>query len=189
MISQTAEYCLRAVVCLAGAGGQPLTTHHIAVTTKIPPGYLCKVLQALGRAGMVTAQRGLNGGFVLQRDPASLSLLEVIRVADPSQRVTTCPLGIHGTDLCALHRRLDQAAVLVEHALAGATVAGLMTGPGTRPLHALSALALTAAVPALGCTQGDSACRIQPDDSSALMVQRHETNPLGSISGDIPCST
>lgn len=134
MISQTAEYCLRAVVCLAGASGQPQTTHQIAEATKIPSGYLCKILQTLGRAGMVFAQRGLNGGFVLLRDPATLSLLEVVRVADPSHRVTTCPLGIHGTDLCALHRQLDEAAALAERALSSRTIAELMTAPGMPPL-------------------------------------------------------
>jgi Rrf2 family transcriptional regulator, nitric oxide-sensitive transcriptional repressor len=158
MISQTAEYCLRAVVCLAGAGGHPQTTHQIAAFTKIPEGYLCKVLQALGRAGMVTAQRGLNGGFVLDRDPATLSLLEVVRVADPSQRVTTCPLGIHGKDLCALHRQLDDAAAGVEHALAGATVAGLMSSPCGSPLQALPAISPGASAPALGSLSGDAPC-------------------------------
>lgn len=138
MISQTAEYCLRAIVCLAGTSGQPLTTQQIAEATKIPPGYLCKILQALGRAGMVTAQRGINGGFVLERDPATLSLLEVVRVSDPSHRVTTCPLGIHGKDLCSLHRQLDQAADLAERALASRTIAELTTASGTLPLRAIS---------------------------------------------------
>ena len=134
MISQTAEYCLRAVVCLAGASGQSLTTHQIAEATKIPAGYLCKILQALGRAGMVSAQRGLNGGFVLLRDPATLSLLEVVRIADPSRRVTTCPLGIHGTNLCPLHRQLDEAAALAERVLSSRNIAELMTAPGVPPL-------------------------------------------------------
>jgi Rrf2 family protein len=134
VISQTAEYCLRAVVCLAAASGRPKTTHQIAQVTKIPPGYLCKILQALGRAGLVSAQRGLNGGSVLLRDPATLSLLEVVRVADPSHRVTTCPLGIHGTNLCPLHRQLDQAAALAERALASRTIAQLITAPQMPPL-------------------------------------------------------
>jgi Rrf2 family nitric oxide-sensitive transcriptional repressor len=135
VISQTAEYCLRAIVCLAATAGRPQTTHDIAQATKIPKGYLGKILQALGRAGMVSAQRGLNGGFLLLRDPASLSMLEIVRVADPSRRVTTCPLGIHGKNLCPLHRQLDEAAALAERALAGRSIAELMAAPGVPPLH------------------------------------------------------
>ena len=130
MISQTAEYCLRAVICLAGSDGRPQTTHQIAQATKIPAGYLCKVLQALSRAGLVHAQRGLNGGFVLQRDAATLTLLEVVRVVDPCRRTTTCPLHIHGTTLCALHHLLDDAATSVENALAAMTLANLIATPG-----------------------------------------------------------
>lgn len=134
MISQTAEYCLRAVVCLAATPHHPQTTPHIARATKIPPGYLCKILNALGRAGVVAAQRGLNGGFVLLRDPISLSLLEVVRVVDPSRRVKTCPLGIHGSNLCSLHRQLDEAAAIAENLLASRTIAQLMSEPGVMPL-------------------------------------------------------
>ncbi len=47
--------------------GRPQTTQKIAEQTQVPSGYLSKVLQALGRAGLVEAQRGLYGGFVLSR--------------------------------------------------------------------------------------------------------------------------
>ena len=154
MISQTAEYCLRAVLCLAASPGQPQTTHQIARATKIPPGYLCKVLQALNRAHMVNGQRGINGGFLLQRDPASLTLLEVVRVADPSHRITTCPLGIHGTNLCALHRQLDDAAAQVDRALSGRTVAQLVESPGEIPLQA----PVAPPVSTLCCIPGVSPC-------------------------------
>ncbi|MGN6370272.1 MAG: RrF2 family transcriptional regulator [Phycisphaerae bacterium] len=134
MISQTAEYCLRATLCLAAAAGKPQTTQQIADATRIPAGYLAKVLQALGRARIVTAQRGLNGGFLLERDPASLSLLEIVRIADPSRRVSTCPLGIHGTNLCPLHRQLDDAAATTERILAQRTIAQLLQTPVATPL-------------------------------------------------------
>ena len=61
MISRTAEYALRAVVVLGSSPGGPLTTHQIAEQTRVPSGYLSKVLQALGRAGLVEAERGLRG--------------------------------------------------------------------------------------------------------------------------------
>lgn len=134
MISQSAEYCLRAVVYLAGMEGKPVTTRDIAKAGKIPEGYLSKILQALGRAGMVESQRGYNGGFVLLRPPAELTLLEVVRVVDPSRRLTTCPLGIHGTNLCSLHRQLDDAVALADAALERVTIADMLAAPGVHPL-------------------------------------------------------
>jgi Rrf2 family protein len=129
MISQTAEYALRAVVCLGTAPGQrPLTTHAIADKTLVPAGYLSKVLQGLGRAGLVESQRGLRGGFVLGRSLDEVSVLDVINAVDPIKRIKRCPLGLvgHGTRLCPLHRRLDDAIAQVESLFQGTTIAELL---------------------------------------------------------------
>lgn len=128
MISQTAEYALRAVVYLASAHGTPQTTAQISEAAQLPAGYLAKVMQQLTRAGLVASQRGLHGGFTLARDPAKLTILEVVTAVDGSRRFRECPLGIqeHGVNLCPLHRRLDEAAATVEKAFAASVVAELL---------------------------------------------------------------
>jgi Rrf2 family protein len=130
MFSQTAEYALRAVVCLAARAGSPQTTQQIAAATQVPAGYLAKVMQGLSRARLVHAQRGLHGGFTLTRPAGELSVLDVIQAVDPIRRIRACPLGIKGhLNLCPLHRRLDQAMGLVEDALRDSTVAELLAEP------------------------------------------------------------
>jgi Rrf2 family protein len=128
MISQTAEYALRSVVVLGSTGGAPLTTRQIAEQTQVPSGYLSKVLQALGRAGLVQAQRGLYGGFVLARALDELSILDVINAVDPLERIGHCPLGLaaHRARLCALHRRLDEGIAQLEELFAGTTINQLL---------------------------------------------------------------
>jgi Rrf2 family transcriptional regulator, nitric oxide-sensitive transcriptional repressor len=134
MISQTAEYALRAIVYLADQAGQPRTVMQIAEATQVPAGYLAKVMQGLSRAKLVKSQRGLNGGFTLGRDPRELSVLEVVNVVDPIRRYPECPLGIasHGRQLCPLHRRLDDAAQTVEDAFGNTMVAELLAVPRAR---------------------------------------------------------
>jgi len=129
MISQSAEYSLRAIVCLAQRAGRPATIRQIAQVTRVPAGYLAKLLASLNRAGIVAAQRGLRGGYTLLKDPARVTLLEVVQVADPSRRIAACPLGIaaHGNGrLCALHRRLDSAAAAAEAVLGNCTIADVL---------------------------------------------------------------
>jgi Rrf2 family protein len=137
MISRTAEYALRAVMVLGSSPASPRTTQQIAEQTRVPFGYLSKVLQALGRAGLVEAQRGLYGGFVLSRSLDELTILDVINAVDPLERIDRCPLGIaaHGHRLCALHQRLDQGIAQLE-ALFGATTIGelLAEEDPSRPL-------------------------------------------------------
>jgi Rrf2 family transcriptional regulator, nitric oxide-sensitive transcriptional repressor len=116
MISQTAEYALRAVVYLAEQDGQSRTIQQIARATQVPAGYLSKVMQELARHGLVHSQRGLGGGFTLTRLPAEITVYDVVQAVDPIQRIRQCPLGKpeHAENLCPLHRRLDEAAATVE---------------------------------------------------------------------------
>lgn len=137
MFSQTAEYALRAMVVLATAAGEPRTTHQIAAASQIPSDYLSKVMQALGRAGLVNAQRGKNGGFTLQQQPADLNILQIINAVDPIRRIERCPLGIpqHGVRLCALHRKLDNALEMVESTLGSTTLLEMIDQPNwNKPL-------------------------------------------------------
>ena len=126
VISQTAEYALRAVTWLAAHDAER-TNQQIAHGTQVPSGYLAKVLQSLGRADLVRSQRGMGGGFSLSRTPAQITALEVINAVDPIRRILSCPLALenHCEDLCPLHRRIDEAIGLVERAFGDTTIAEL----------------------------------------------------------------
>ena len=137
MISQTAEYALRAIVFLADQRAQPRTTAQIAEATQIPAGYLAKVMQSLSRVRLVQSQRGLNGGFTLTRDPFELSMLEIVKAVDPIRRFHECPLGVptHGHDLCTLHQRLEDAAQMLEDRFNNTSIGDLLAVPGpNKPL-------------------------------------------------------
>ena len=130
MISQTAEYALRAIVYLADQSDSPQTTQQIAEVTRVPAGYLAKVMQGLSRAGLVHAQRGLHGGFTLAQPAEELTVLDVVQAVDPLRRIERCPLGLKGHQaLCPLHRRLDNAVAMVEKALGESTIAELLAEP------------------------------------------------------------
>jgi Rrf2 family transcriptional regulator, nitric oxide-sensitive transcriptional repressor len=128
VISQTAEYALRAVVALGSQRGAQMTTRQIASRTLVPAGYLSKVLQALGRAGLVEGQRGAGGGFALARPQRGITVLDVINAVDPLQRIERCPLGRpeHQHKLCALHRRLDLGIALMEQIFGQTTIHELL---------------------------------------------------------------
>lgn len=131
MISQTAEYALRAVVFLAMNSGNAFTTQQISLTTKVPAAYLSKVLQSLAKAQLVRAQRGLRGGFSLAKDPQEINILSVVNAVDPIERIRICPLGLdsHGITLCALHKRLDDATAVIEKTFADTTIAEILEQP------------------------------------------------------------
>lgn len=128
MISHTTEYALRAVVYLAQHPNDSWTTKQIAAATRVPAGYLSKVLQGLSRSRLIASQRGRKGGFQLARDPSQLTVLEVVNAVEPIQRIRQCPLNLasHGMDLCPLHRTLDDTIALVEDHLSNKYVSELL---------------------------------------------------------------
>jgi Rrf2 family protein len=137
VLSQTVEYALRAIVCLANESPNPVTTEQLAEITKVPAAYLSKVMQGLNRAGLVSSQRGPNGGLTLAADPEELSLLDVVNAVDPIQRIHQCPLGIHEHkgQLCPLHTKLDETLAATETTFRETCLADLLTGStGVRPL-------------------------------------------------------
>jgi Rrf2 family transcriptional regulator, nitric oxide-sensitive transcriptional repressor len=129
MLSQTSEYALRVIVHLGSLRNTPATIRQLAQVTRVPEGYLAKVLLLLSRAGLVRSQRGPHGGSVLARAPEEISILDVVQSVDPIKRIRSCPLGIesHGATLCPLHRRIDQAIAQVEAAFAQSRVADLLS--------------------------------------------------------------
>lgn len=93
----SARYAIRAMVRLAieDGDGQPFSAAGVAEAEQIPPFYLAKVLQDLGRAGLLKSARGRGGGFYLSRPAEEITLFEVVAaVEDPRRLETECVLGI-----------------------------------------------------------------------------------------------
>ncbi|HIF32864.1 MAG: Rrf2 family transcriptional regulator [Pirellulaceae bacterium] len=130
MLSQTVEYALRAVVFLADKV-ESQKTGQIAEATKVPPAYLSKVLQGLCRVEILRSQRGIGGGMSLAKKPEEITILDVVNAVEPIGRIDSCPLGLkeHGVQLCALHRRLDNALAMVEDAFRNTTLAEVLSDP------------------------------------------------------------
>jgi len=71
----------------------------------------------------------LDADIVAQID----AYAQQLTAEDPIRRITVCPLGLptHGTRLCPLHKRMDDALAAIEGAFAGTTLAELLAEPTT----------------------------------------------------------
>jgi len=106
-ISQSAGYAVLALGCIAKAGGKPLLVRTIAEKCALPAPYLSKVVNKLARAGLVTTQRGVNGGVSIARDPSVLTLYEVCEALDDPILELRCMLSVAGCSdehPCPAHR-------------------------------------------------------------------------------------
>lgn len=135
IISQTAEYALRAVIRLAQLPGQAQTTQQLAAATSVPQSYLPKVLQPLARAGMVFAQRGSHGGYKLCPSKETLNVLDVVNCVDPFHRLQSCSRYSQANNAaqCGLHRLLDSVLAEAEKCFAQTTIQQLIDAPDNVP--------------------------------------------------------
>lgn len=128
MLSQTAEYALRAVTFLAEHPDTAFSIPRIAEVTHVPPQYLAKIMQDLAKQGVLTSRRGVKGGYALARLAADVTLLEIVQAVDPVLRIKRCPLGLaaHRDHLCSLHARIDHACALFEDTFQQTTLGDLL---------------------------------------------------------------
>jgi Rrf2 family protein len=109
VISQTAEYALRAVLYLAQQGnGDPVPVETIAEELSMPRNYLSKTLHMLAKRGILTSARGPHGGFELAIPGSELSLFDVVAPFDDLERRGQCLLGrpeCNDQTPCAAHHR------------------------------------------------------------------------------------
>jgi len=82
-LSTRSEYACLALIDLAQHREEGFVpTPLIAERQEVPRQYLEQILLILKRAGYVRSRRGTGGGYRLARDPASISMAEVIRLLD-----------------------------------------------------------------------------------------------------------
>jgi Rrf2 family cysteine metabolism transcriptional repressor len=80
-LSVRSDYAARAVLGLARhyPAGAPLTVENLATEQKVPPNYLVQILIELKSQQFVKSVRGKEGGYLLARSPAEISLGDVLR--------------------------------------------------------------------------------------------------------------
>ena len=93
------DYAVRALVDLAQqADSAPVRAAAVAQRQGIPEAYLERLLSTLNKQGLVSSQRGPQGGHVLGRDAAGIDLRSVMEALGDTVSTVSC---IEEPDICA----------------------------------------------------------------------------------------
>jgi len=103
-ISEAATLALHSMAFLAANEDKLITIKEFANTFHASEAHLSKVLQRLAKAGLVKSTRGPRGGFSLEKDSRSISLLDVYEIIDGEIEPANCLLGkpLYGASECIL---------------------------------------------------------------------------------------
>ena len=82
-ITTWAEYGVICALHLAKRTGEgPVTGRDLSAREGLSADYVEQILLRLRRAGLITSTRGAKGGYVLSRDPAAISVREIISASE-----------------------------------------------------------------------------------------------------------
>jgi Rrf2 family protein len=89
-ISRHTDYAARIILHLSQEGdGARVTAREIAGKRLIPPAFIRRIVSRLSFAGILTTVRGNGGGITLAREPARITLLDVVVAMEG-------PVGLNG---------------------------------------------------------------------------------------------
>jgi Rrf2 family protein len=113
MFSKTCEYAIRAVLYIAqkSEDGVRVGIKDIAAGIDSPEHFIAKILQDLGRKGLVQSQKGPSGGFYLDKSSLKYSLADVVRAVDGDNLFSGCALGLKQcseSKPCPLHHEFKR---------------------------------------------------------------------------------
>lgn len=81
-ISARADYAIRGLLEIANAEAPPIKRDAIAAAQAIPVKFLESILAELKHAGLITSQRGSDGGYALARAADEITVADVMRVIE-----------------------------------------------------------------------------------------------------------
>jgi Rrf2 family protein len=138
MLSSKAKYAVRAAIRLAE---RPETedwvqTAEVAAQEKIPRKFLETILVQLRDHGIVESRRGAHGGHRLMRDPAEISVADIIRIVDGPLALTPCASVTRfrpcadcvDMKACRLQALMREARDAVAAVLENCSLASMVTG-------------------------------------------------------------
>jgi Rrf2 family protein len=91
MLSQRTRYTIRALQHLADRFGEgPVQLAEIARVQNIPPKFLTVILAEMAREGIVSSQRGRDGGYWLAVKPVDIRIGDLVRLTRGSLALVPC---------------------------------------------------------------------------------------------------
>ncbi len=128
-LTRAGEYAVRCMIYLAHKGqGVLVSKQEIAEHADIPAHFLAKIAQDLARAHFIEIRQGPKGGYCLLRDPAEISLLQVVEVMIGEIYLNDCvgrPETCQASSRCSVHKVWEDARDQLRQTLAGVSLAQL----------------------------------------------------------------
>jgi len=107
-LTNLADYAV-VLMCEMSHADSRLSAQDLSAASSIPVPTVAKILNALGRAGLLNSHRGLKGGFSLARSTDDISVADIVEAIDGPIALTHCvdtsPSDCSFDDICQMRPR------------------------------------------------------------------------------------
>ena len=113
---------------LAKRNGATASAAELAEELGIPGAFLRRILQRLGRQGMIRSWKGIGGGFVLAMSPTDILVSDIVTALQGPVRISDCDIReaiCAGHARCILRRKLKAIEGRLVSELMGISIASL----------------------------------------------------------------
>ena len=131
LITRASEYAILSLIVLSKAK-DPLDSETLSRELFISKSFLAKILQSLAKAGVLKSYKGVNGGFVLNKQPADINMLEVMTsVEGKAPAVFECSPSVHDcpsnkAEICSILPFLNKLQGKIDFFLAELSLADIL---------------------------------------------------------------
>lgn len=130
MIGKTSISALRTLLLLAQQDSPSCwSPRRLAETLGESPTYLAKVTRHLVKRGILEAVKGVKGGVRLSRDPAAVTLLDIVEACQGTIVGDYCNSTRPESNFCSFHRAAQELHVAITGVLGRWTLAELLENP------------------------------------------------------------
>ncbi len=99
-LSRMSDYAVVVLEALSRPDTEAMSASQLAAAVKLPEPTVAKVLKQMAAGGLVTSQRGVNGGYTAARSAEDISIFDIVSVIEGRLSLTACVDGEH--EPCAL---------------------------------------------------------------------------------------
>jgi len=110
LITRNTDYAIRVLILMAKEK-RLFSVRELSLKLKMPHAFLRRILQILHKKNILKGYKGKGGGFLLEKKPKEIKILELIRIFQGELKLNECLFKkslCPNVKKCLLKRRLDR---------------------------------------------------------------------------------
>ena len=129
-LSTKGRYGVRLIIDIASHdSGGPVLLREISKRQEISEKYLWHLINPLKAAGLITATRGVKGGYILAKSPAEITMKEILQASEGSFCLVDCvetPSTCKRVPICVARDMWSEIAESIDRILTSTTLADMV---------------------------------------------------------------